>query len=378
MARQVLGKVMITSKGEYVSGVSYQILDVVTYNGSSYVAKRNTGSVPTSDDWQLLAQKGDTYVMTDEDFERVVDKISGDATSEFNQNVDKKTIEFNKNAEEKLDEYNQNDGIKINSYNQNAEDKTNEFISTAESRLQEYNENDSVKTSMYNQNAVSKYNAYESNAESKTKDYNDNANEKLDEYNSNATTKTASFNTNASSKTTLYNENASAKIKEYDDHVVDFERRLEEVEESIPTKTSELENDSDFVKSTDYATSSKGGVIKTNINRGTSMANGVLIGSPRTNEQYNSDVDTLIMSKGTLENIKSNYIKDGLVNNTVTLTDQEQLKIEAWLGLDQNYLTYYNHVPYTVNADYVPAHKKYVDTAIKDYVDSLDSNEVEY
>lgn len=105
------------------------------------------------------------------------------------------------------------------------------------------------------------------------------------------------------------------------------------------------------------------------------MANGVLIGYVRTNEQYNSGADTIFISKGTLENIKYNYVKEGLVNNNINLTDDEQLKIEAWLGLDQNYLTYYNQTPYQVNSNYIPAHKKYVDDSIKNYVDSLDGSE---
>lgn len=63
VTRQVLGKVTITSKGEYDSLKSYEILDVVTYQGSSYLSKKyNNNSLPTNgDDWQLLAQKGDTY-----------------------------------------------------------------------------------------------------------------------------------------------------------------------------------------------------------------------------------------------------------------------------------------------------------------------------
>lgn len=58
---------------------------------------------------------------------------------------------------------------------------------------------------------------------------------------------------------------------------------------------------------------------------------------------------------------KYEFVKDGLVNNTNQLTDEEKLKIETWLGLSENYLTYYNATPYQVNGDYVPAHKKYVD-----------------
>lgn len=55
-----LGKVLLTPKGNYNGSTAYEILDVVTYNGSSYVAKQSTtGNAPTDGQtntyWQLLA-----------------------------------------------------------------------------------------------------------------------------------------------------------------------------------------------------------------------------------------------------------------------------------------------------------------------------------
>lgn len=56
-----LGKVATTPKGEYNESTTYLKLDVVTYNGSSYVAlKESIGNLPTNTEyWQLLASKGD-------------------------------------------------------------------------------------------------------------------------------------------------------------------------------------------------------------------------------------------------------------------------------------------------------------------------------
>lgn len=50
-----LGKVMIILKGEYSAGTPYERLDMVTYEGSSYIAKKNTqGNPPTdTDHWQI-------------------------------------------------------------------------------------------------------------------------------------------------------------------------------------------------------------------------------------------------------------------------------------------------------------------------------------
>lgn len=68
---------------------------------------------------------------------------------------------------------------------------------------------------------------------------------------------------------------------------------------------------------------------------------------------------------------KDNLVKDSLVNNSNTLSDEEKLSIETWLGLDENYLTTYNDRPYQVNGDYNPAHKKYVDENIKELDDKV-------
>lgn len=62
--------------------------------------------------------------------------------------------------------------------------------------------------------------------------------------------------------------------------------------------------------------------------------------------------------------LRDSYVKNGLVNNSLSLTDEEKLKIETWLGLSENYLTTYNTTPYVVDGQYNPTHKKYVDEKI--------------
>jgi hypothetical protein len=59
---QVLGIVAISNKGEYNSETNYEKLNVVTYQGSSYCAKKPCkGIVPTNSEfWQLYAEKGET------------------------------------------------------------------------------------------------------------------------------------------------------------------------------------------------------------------------------------------------------------------------------------------------------------------------------
>lgn len=60
MTTKILGKVAITPKGEYSNATTYQSLDLITYNGGSYLAlKETTGNLPTNNEyWQLIAEKG--------------------------------------------------------------------------------------------------------------------------------------------------------------------------------------------------------------------------------------------------------------------------------------------------------------------------------
>lgn len=94
---------------------------------------------------------------------------------------------------------------------------------------------------------------------------------------------------------------------------------------TIPTLTSQLENDSgfitssslpdltDYVKNTDYASASTGGVIKKNAGYGTDVSSGFLTSNTRTYAEYTSGVNQLFISKGTLENVITGK---GLVSNT--------------------------------------------------------------
>lgn len=180
---QELGKVMITPKGEYSLSKSYEILDAVSYNGSSYVSKINDNtSVPTSDAWQLLAQKGDTYELSEEDLQRIAEQITSNANSAFNQNVKEKTDSFNSNANSKTEAYNTNATEKLGTYNSNHTAKLKEYNDNATSKLSAYNTNTVTKTTEYNSNHTNKLNAYNTNADSKIEEYNTNANNKILEY----------------------------------------------------------------------------------------------------------------------------------------------------------------------------------------------------
>lgn len=95
---------------------------------------------------------------------------------------------------------------------------------------------------------------------------------------------------------------------------------VEDLSLAIPTKTSELTNDSGYVKNTDYAAESKVGVIKSSYYYGTQVNNtGILMGSTRTYQQYTSGDNSTIVAKGTLENVLTERI--GTIETALTTLD---------------------------------------------------------
>lgn len=75
MTRQSIGRVTPLSKGAFNSNNTYERLDIVTYNGSSYMAKQQTvGNLPTNTEyWQLIAEKGDPGTTNYEELEHKPD-----------------------------------------------------------------------------------------------------------------------------------------------------------------------------------------------------------------------------------------------------------------------------------------------------------------
>lgn len=99
---------------------------------------------------------------------------------------------------------------------------------------------------------------------------------------------------------------------------------------------SEIPSLTDYVKNTDYATTSKGGVVKQSSTYGSGITNGFLYAAPKTLEGYTSASDNIFIGKGTLENIKDDYVKRGLTDNQIELTEEELAKIKAYLKFADN------------------------------------------
>lgn len=104
------------------------------------------------------------------------------------------------------------------------------------------------------------------------------------------------------------------------------------IDVKVPTKLSELENDSGYVKNTDYATNDKVGLVKTESYYGlrTSSRNGSLYCSQFSYDEYTNDNDVnCFISKGTLENVleAKDYASKGYV-------DEKVANIEVGGGVD--------------------------------------------
>lgn len=88
-----------------------------------------------------------------------------------------------------------------------------------------------------------------------------------------------------------------------------------------------------YVKNTDFAKSGSAGIINVAGSYGTTAsASGYLRAVPKNLAEYNKSQDYLFVAKGTLENIKDDYIKRGVTKNSIELTEDEKASAKQWLG----------------------------------------------
>lgn len=91
----------------------------------------------------------------------------------------------------------------------------------------------------------------------------------------------------------------------------------------------------EYVKNTDYPTETVGGVVKLNGYYGLGQLNGSFFPGTVSVERYKNVINNFFMSKGTLENIKKNYVKEGITNNDIQLTSEEKNQALNWLGVTE-------------------------------------------
>lgn len=242
MAKQVLGKVMMIFKGTYDSATAYEILDVVTYEGSTYVAKKETtGSVPTDENfWAILVKrpiKGLDY-FTDEEKEEFVASITDDANSVFNQNVADKTTTFNENAANKTTDFDTNVANKTTSFDVHVTEQTTNFDNHVADKTTEFDTNATNKTTTFNDNVTQKTTDFNTNAIEQTTIFNANATSKTSDFDTNASNQTTAFNDNATAKTEAYNTNAQNQLNAYNTNAEELLNYAENMDNIVPKATA--------------------------------------------------------------------------------------------------------------------------------------------
>ena len=98
--------------------------------------------------------------------------------------------------------------------------------------------------------------------------------------------------------------------------------------------TAETAATAGFVKNDDYASSDTGGVVKVSANFGSGISqSGIIYGAARTEAQYIAANNTLLISKGTLENIIQNLVKRELIALLGGLdTDAVGTQLSLWFA----------------------------------------------
>ena len=166
-----------------------------------------------------------------------------------------------------------------------------------------------------------------------------------------------------------------------------------EIDAGIGKANTAVQDVSDYVKKTDYATSSVGGVLKvSNGDYGLTVDSGVLKGTVRTYTQYNDMSSTGLVCKGTLENViegKDLATMDDVKGLDVTWVRNQNGTVADYNAL-YNYLeqgntnVYWNADGYTYISDSmsidVSEGVKYINLNFNTYTYeiSLDGSTIEY
>lgn len=91
---------------------------------------------------------------------------------------------------------------------------------------------------------------------------------------------------------------------------------------------------SNYVQKTDYASSSQAGLIRGYNANGFGFVpdTGYPYCETKSLASYNTAGGNLFVGKGTLETIKYSYVRDGIANNTYSLSNTEKEKVRNWIG----------------------------------------------
>lgn len=232
-----IGKVAITPRKDYKNEQTYEWLDVVTYDGASYMCIAEdgcTGIVPTNTEyWQLLADKGH---FTEEDKEEFKKAVVEESKTEINEHTGNKKTELNnytteleKSLENELDAFETEKEVQLDLYKATLEtemsNKKDELVKKIEDAQSGFDTNVATKTKKFDDNVTAKINDFDTNAQEKTTEYDNNATAKLEEYNNNSKAKIEEFN---------------AKAESYNNRITELETEVDELSENMPWQKTDI------------------------------------------------------------------------------------------------------------------------------------------
>ena len=314
-----IGKVAITPRKDYKNEQTYEWLDVVTYNGASYMCISEdgcTGIVPTNTGyWQLLADKGH---FTEEDKEEFKKAVVEESKTEINEHTGNKKTELNnytteleKSLENELDKYKTEKEAEMDLHKATLE---TEMANKKDSLIEE------IETAQngFDANVEEKTNTFNSNLEAKTTEFNNNSNAKTEEFNNNSTEKINNFNSNAEEKIADYNEH----VETLTSRITDLEEETEDLFNALDTeKASGTELYIEDAKPCRVINAEIGGMYKQETTRGINLIN--------TNEQLNN----------TINGITKKNNKDGSLTLTGTATAEVKIQLRTGI-LEEGKYTY--------------------------------------
>lgn len=263
-----LGKVAITPQKDYNKSTTYEWLDVVTYDGASYMCISEdscTGIVPTNTEyWQLLADKGH---FTEQDKEAFKQAVVEESKAEINEHTDNKKTEldnytsnFETSLKNELDTYTKTKQTELDTKRTeletemtNTKDNLVEEITNAQNGFDDnvtakttaFNNNATAKTTAFNNNVTQKTNTFNSNAETKITEFNNNSTAKLEVYNNNSATKLEEYNSNDTAKLEAYNSNATEKTNSFNSNAEEMTAEFNENAEALTNRVKDLETEVD-------------------------------------------------------------------------------------------------------------------------------------
>lgn len=247
MAKTKIGKVAITPKKQYSANTGYTRLDIVTYNGSSYLCLKDcTGiAVTNTEYWQLIAQKGDKPVkgvdyLTEVDKQEFEDKVVEDSKTDITKHTEDKKTELDNHTTSKktslendLDAYTDTKKTELDTKQDTINTELNKTKDTLVAEVKKAQDG-------FGENVTTKTDAFNTNAEKKTTEFNNNAKTQTDTFNSNADEKIADYNSNTITKVEDYNRNAEAKVNEFNQSVDRIKQENQDYKENLLLKETEF------------------------------------------------------------------------------------------------------------------------------------------